>query len=77
MKNDNQSLHPAATVNGAASAVKSIQSEFSELIAIFDHQLSRLSDQGPERVHLLGAKAAATRGLELSKQLEASLRSIS
>ena len=48
----------------------SVRQDFIQLIAIFDRQLARLTDDdGQTRFHLLRAKAAAERGLKLSSEL--------
>lgn len=47
-----------------------LQRDFSGLIAIFDHHLATLSpDDGQAWKHITQAKAAAERGLKLSREL--------
>ena len=59
----------------AAFAAESVQSDFSELVAIFERQLEEITDgENPARSHLLEAKAAAERGLELTRNLIAILQ---
>lgn len=64
------SVDPLGPVDGSTSTLEAVQSEFSQLIAIFDLQLSCISTNDPEWAHVQRAKEAATRGLELSRQLE-------
>ena len=47
---------------------QSVRTDFTSLLDIFDRQLEQLTD-AESRSHLLQAKAAAERGLELSELL--------
>ena len=59
----------------AASAAQSVCNDFSKLIQAFDRQLDQLSGEAwCERSHLQEARAAAERGLKLSRQLVGILR---
>ena len=54
----------------AAVAAQSVLTDFSELVAMLDRQLANLADaDAVTRSHVVGARAAAERGLKLSKQL--------
>jgi hypothetical protein len=54
----------------AAVAAQSVLTDFSELVAMLDRQLASLADADAlARSHVVEARAAAERGLKLSKQL--------
>jgi hypothetical protein len=58
---------PDIDVLGAAEAV---QRDFSDLVAMFDRQLDSLrANDSRARSHVGRAKAAAERGLQLSREL--------
>jgi hypothetical protein len=50
------------------STAQSVRTDFTSLLDIFDRQLEQLTD-AESRSHLLQARAAAARGLELSESL--------
>lgn len=59
----------------ATMAAESVLTDFSELVAMLDRQLANVGDlDGRARSHMLEAKAAAERGLTLSRQLVGLLR---
>jgi len=59
----------------ATVAAESVHKDFSELVSLLDQQLANLSEgEGRARSHILEARAAAERGLKLSKQLIELLR---
>ena len=54
----------------APLTAESLQTDFNGLIAIFDRHLAALSpDDNQARKHIAQAKAAAERGLRLSREL--------
>lgn len=54
----------------APVAAKSLQNDFNGLIEIFDRHLAALSpEDGMARKHISQARAAAERGLRLSREL--------
>jgi hypothetical protein len=58
----------------AVLAAQSVLTDFGELVSMLDRQLGNLGDSDRSaRSHMLEAKAAAERGLKLSKQLVALL----
>ena len=60
---DGQYLDPARTA-------QTVQRDFSDLVKIFDCQLANLpQSESPARSHIVRAKAAAERGLQLSEKL--------
>ena len=57
-------------LDGAPQTAESLQNDFSGLIAIFDRHLAALSPEDSQaRKHITQAKAAAERGLRLSREL--------
>ena len=59
----------------APLAAQSVQSDFRALIEIFDSHLAALADGDVQaRIHIAEARAAAERGLRLSKELIALMR---
>lgn len=59
---------------GAAEVARVVERDFRDLLALFDRQLASLAEgDASAREHLLGARAAAEQGLELSRQLIARL----
>lgn len=59
----------------AAIAAESVLTDFSELVAMLDRQLQNVGElDGRARSHMAEAKAAAERGLKLSRQLVGLLR---
>ena len=65
----------ASNSDEASVAAESIRSDFSDLVSLLDQQTANLgvTDEAA-RSHLLEARAAAERGLELSMQLIELLR---
>jgi len=56
--------------DGAPVAAESLQNDFNGLIEIFDRHLAALPpDDGLARKHISQARAAAERGLRLSREL--------
>ena len=54
----------------SASSLMSVVNDFAALAAVFDRQLATIGDSNAEmRAHLSNAKAAAERGLQLSREL--------
>ena len=61
--------------DNSSIAVESVRSDFSELVALFDRHLDALADGDSEaRKHISEARAAAERGLKLSHELIALMR---
>jgi len=59
----------------ASITAESVRSDFSELVALFDRHLDALSDgDSRARKHISQARAAAERGLKLSDDLIALMR---
>ena len=59
----------------ASIAAESVRSDFSELVALFDRHLEALADgDSRARKHISEARAAAERGLALSHDLIALMR---
>jgi hypothetical protein len=55
---------------GALSAAEAVHRDFAELVMLFDRQLASLpASDNQARLHVTKAKAAAERGLRLSKEL--------
>jgi len=66
-----------AKSDGAKFVAQSIQADFKDLIAIFDHQLGGLSEnESQTRSHIVEARSAAARGLLLSGRLIEVLRAL-
>jgi hypothetical protein len=54
----------------ALNSVSSVAEDFAALVAVFDRQLERVPSSDNEmRTHILNAKAAAERGMQLSRLL--------
>ena len=71
----NRRSSDASYQDNAAVAAESIRSDFSDLISMLERQLANLSDADDRaQYHLQEARAAAERGLKLSRQLIELLR---
>lgn len=69
-KVDRSSFASAEVQDGSAAVARSVERDFNELIAIFEGQLAKLDgSENVTRRHIAAAKAAAERGLKLSKEL--------
>ena len=70
-----QSEHPALA--HPVAVAKSVQADFAALVGILDQRLAALGESDSRvRRHVSDAKAAAARGVELSAQLLAALRTV-
>ena len=59
----------------AAAAAQSVQADFTALLSMLDRQLANVADTDERaRAHILEARAAAKRGLNLSARLVGLLR---
>lgn len=59
----------------AAAAARSVHADFTALVSMLDRQLSNAADTDElARAHILEARAAAKRGLDLSARLVRLLR---
>lgn len=52
-----------------SGAAASLQDDFEKLVEIFERELAKIRADEESHPHLAEARAAAVRGLELSKQL--------
>lgn len=60
----------------ALNSVSSVADDFAALVAVFERQLERVPSSDNEmRGHILNAKAAAERGMQLSRILLTRVRS--
>jgi hypothetical protein len=58
-----------------AAAAQSVHADFTALLSILDHQLANVADTDDRaRAHILEARTAAKRGLDLSARLVGLLR---
>ena len=68
----------ASCPDDASIAAQSVRNDFNELVALFDRHLDALPDSDTEaRKYILEARTAAQRGLKLSHELLALMRTAS
>jgi hypothetical protein len=61
--------------DAATDVARSVERDFTDLVAIFDRQLDGLpSGDSVTRRHVVAARSAAERGLRLSRKLISKLR---
>jgi hypothetical protein len=61
--------------DAATEVARSVERDFTDLVAIFDLQLDSLpSGDGVTRQHVAAARSAAERGLKLSRELISKLQ---